>query len=226
MNITITDFPIDEILNANKKNLEKTFFRLRIKDTEYLIHMNRLGIKQTYIRAYTKKNYINEKNPIEHAIYKYEQELINYKEKNKFRLLSFELNHPPYPTLNSILERKSFSITAFNNTENNYLNQLLNNNELTELLSKRYTFKNFGKTILKFEKKFNEQIYNLCIKCIENSEYLQEKLIKIHESKINEQKEIEEYMQKIKEKEKKKIEFNKNLRNTKSKNSNDFNIHW
>lgn len=38
MNITITDFPIDEILNANKKNLEKTFFRLRIKDTEYLIH--------------------------------------------------------------------------------------------------------------------------------------------------------------------------------------------
>ena len=82
------------------------------------------------------------------------------------------------------------------------------------------------KTILKFEKKFNEQIYNLCIKCIENSEYLQEKLIKIHESKINEQKEIEEYMQKIKEKEKKKIEFNKNLRNTKSKNSNDFNIHW
>ena len=49
--------------------------------------------------------------------------------------------------------------------------------------------KNFGKTILKFEKKFNEQIYNLCIKCIENSEYLQEKLIKIHESKINEQKE-------------------------------------
>lgn len=55
---------------------------------------------------------------------------------------------------------------------------------------------------------------------------MQEKLIKIHESKINEQKEIEEYMQKIKEKEKKKIEFNKNLRNTKSKNSNDFNIHW
>ena len=188
--------------------------------------MNRLGIEQTYIRVYTKKNYINEKNPIEHAIYKYEQELINYKEKNKFRLLSFELNYPPYPTLNSILERKSFSITAFNNTENTYLNQLLNNNELTELLSERYTFKNFGKTILKFEKKFNEQIYNLFIKCIENSEYLQEKLIKIHESKINEQKEIEEYMQKIKEKEKKKIEFNKNLRNTKSKNSNDFNIHW
>lgn len=115
--------------------------------------MNRLGIEQTYIRVYTKKNYINEKNPIEHAIYKYEQELINYKEKNEFRLLSFELNHPPYPTLNSILERKSFSITAFNNTENTYLNQLLNNNELTELLSERYTFKNFGKTILKFEKK-------------------------------------------------------------------------
>ena len=94
MNITITDFPIDEILNANKKNLEKTFFRLRIKDTVYLINMNRLGIEQTYIRVYTKKNYINEKNPIEHAIYKYEQELINYKEKNKFRLLSFELNYP------------------------------------------------------------------------------------------------------------------------------------
>ena len=32
--------------------------------------MNRLGIEQTYIRVYTKKNYINEKNPIEHAIYK------------------------------------------------------------------------------------------------------------------------------------------------------------
>ena len=72
-----------------KKNLEKTFFRLRIKDTEYLIHMNRLGIKQTYIRAYTKKNYINEKNPIEHAIYKYEQELINYKEKKQIQIIIF-----------------------------------------------------------------------------------------------------------------------------------------
>ena len=28
------------------------------------------------------------------------------------------------------------------------------------------------------------------------------------------------------EKEKNKIEFNKNIINTKSKNSNDFNIHW
>ena len=235
MNYSISNLELGEIVNITRDIVGEKIFKLSVENANYPIIITRIHSPSISFEVWTRSMKINENKPIEQELYLYHQLSWEYHIKNN--IVS--------PTLENILEKKSFTLSEFDEQESELIRDLIKNKEkhstrvfedyyenlyrtngVTQLFRKTYRFTNLKRTEYKFKEKFSEFLHNIAIREIESDEKLQEKVMKYQKNKEKQEKELEEHMKKVREKEKRKIEFEKMINNPKPKNSNNYNVRW
>lgn len=220
MDFDASYFTLSEIIRVNKKNLEKKFLRINIENTEYVIFIDYVATTMMYIETCVKNSYIDENNPIEQEIIKYNQ---------MFGKENIDFNNPySYyrPYLSEIFMKYHFTISELSDRANDFLNLLIKKNEMIKLLSRRIEFKTLEDPISSFDRKFSEIIKEICIRNINADKKLQMRLEEIRNERIETERAIEQLRIKEQENEIKKEEFKKEIGSYKPKNSSDYNIRW
>lgn len=220
MDFDLSNLKIGEIVNLNKKNLLNRFFKLRIENKDYVLLISSIRASKMGIKVYTRTNTINEKNPIEHGIILYKQ---------TFGIYNIDLESPDFwhlYNLNDFLENHIFTISELNNKTNEFIQSLIKNDEMTILNSSIRYYINLEKSDYKFEIALCNFIRENYLRKLNEDKDLEKEFTEFCEHKEKEKKEIAEHMDKVKEKERKKREFNEKLNKPHLKKSDDYNIRW
>lgn len=235
MDHDISNLELGEIVNIAREIIGEKIFKLNIENANYPIIITKIHSPSISFEVWNRSVEINEDKPIELEFYLYHQ--TSWEDHIK--------NNIVFPTLENILEKRSFTLSEFDKQDSKIIRDLIKNkekhsirvfedyyenlfktNEITRLFRETYRFADLKTTEHEFEEKFCEFLCNIAIREIESDEKLQEKVREYQKNKEKQEKELDEHMKKVREKEKRKIEFEKMINNPKPKNSNNYNVRW
>lgn len=215
----LSKFTLSEIVNVNKEYLENEFFKLKVENKDYIILISYIGVSRMDVALCFKNDDIDGKNPIEHKILIYK----DY-DGEEFDFLDFE-NILRYPSLNYVLEDYNIELSKINDKSIDYAHSLFKH-EMVPVISESFRFKALETPTSPFESELAKFLKEISAEKISDDEKLQEKLIKSYEHRQKVEKEINEHMKDFREIEKKKQEFNNQLKYKPLKKSDDYNIRW
>ena len=187
MKFNPNDFSLNEIIHVNKDYFEGKFFKLHVKNKDYVIFISRVGVALIDFEVYNIKHQIDIKYPIEH-------ELICFNEQwdipvNFFNPESYY--HDLY--LGDFLDNYEFELDILKDETIDYLHFFYVNENLIHLISNSILYKSLKKPTNSFEEKFSKFIVEICLNRINDNEYLLKKLMNIKDYKEKEENELKKY---------------------------------
>lgn len=232
MSFNISDFLIKDIIYTAKEKIEGTFFKVTIENVDYPVLISRVGASLIGISIYCMRSQVNDENPIEKKIIEYndaqKEEGHDYLLREHGSNWNVDFFDPEKfffrTNLYYIFEESNFEFSDVNEKTNDFLNSQMLKEQLIYLTYTEIIYKGLQNPTCDFEKKLRNILLEKCSKQYVNNIDLQNTLIEVKNKQIEYEKEKEERMKLVREKEREIQEYNDNLEVPKRKNLKDYNI--